>query len=409
MNSECPTRVSEISPAAVREQLVRMLAHPVFKASRRCQILLQYLVEYALRGEKFHPKERTLGQEVFGRAPDYDTNDDPVVRTTASDIRKRIAQYYHELQHGTELRIDLPQGSYLPKFHLSNSQLMETPAEEKVAQAPFVSSAPLARKTISRTHVGTAAMAILALSVLAFFWLRTPSPLERFWSPILGQSQSLSVCLPVSSSKNIPNSRPAALETLGMPSVGLTDQMALLQITHFLDSRKARFNVKLLSFAFPVASTPSEAPLVPSLAELRTGPVIFIGNSDWSMRLATPLRFHAHEDDASDLFWIEDKQNPSLKAWSGKIDQTYDGYTNDYAVISRVFDSTTGQTIVVVSGLGLHGTAAAAELITDPNSMSQVAAGFSPEWQKKNLQIVISTKIAGNSWGPPQILAKYFW
>jgi hypothetical protein len=226
---------------------------------------------------------------------------------------------------------------------------------------------------------------------------------------VLAQSQNLSVCLPVSSSRDKSSSHPAMMETLGMPSVGLTDSMALYQITRFLDSKKVRFNVKLMSFAFPLASTPSEAPLVPSLAELRTGPVIFIGNSDWSMRLVAPLRFHTIQDDAPDLFWIEDRQNPSLKAWSGKIDQTYDNYTQDYAIISRIYDQTTGQTIVLVSGLGLHGTAAAAEFITDPSLMSQVAAGNSPEWQKKNVQIVISTKIAGTSWGTPQILAKYFW
>ena len=43
-------------------------------------------------------KERTLGVEVFGRPPDYDTNADPVVRVTAAEIRKKIAQFYHERQ-----------------------------------------------------------------------------------------------------------------------------------------------------------------------------------------------------------------------------------------------------------------------------------------------------------------------
>ncbi len=386
-----------------------MLAHPVFKVSRRCQTLLQYLVEYALRGETAHPKERTLGREVFGRAPDYDTNDDPVVRTTSSDIRKRIAQYYHDPQHGAELRIDLPPGSYLPEFHLPELPLPEAPPGEKVAAPPVIPTTLSDRWVIPRKVPIIVAAACLAFGGLRFFWLRTPSSLDRFWSPILDRSQTLSVCVPVSLPQRMGDNRPPMMETLGMPSVGLTDNLALFQILRFLDSRKARLNVKLMSFAFPLASTPSEAPLLPSLAELRTGPAIFIGNSDWSKRLIAPLRFHERDDDASDMFWIEDRQNPNMKAWSGKIDQSYDSYTTDYAVISRVFDPTTGQTIVVVSGLGLHGTAAAAELITDPNSMSQVAAKNSPDWKRKNLQIVISTRIAGDSWSPPQILAKYFW
>ncbi len=52
-----------------------------------------------------HPgelKERTLGIEEFGVDPDYDTNLDPVVRTTAAEIRKRLAQYYLDPSHEAE-------------------------------------------------------------------------------------------------------------------------------------------------------------------------------------------------------------------------------------------------------------------------------------------------------------------
>ena len=76
------------------------------------------LVERSLHGHAEPLKERTLGVEVFGRAPDYDTNLDPVVRTTAVEIRKRIAQYYHEEGHQNEIRIDFPAGSYLPEFRM---------------------------------------------------------------------------------------------------------------------------------------------------------------------------------------------------------------------------------------------------------------------------------------------------
>lgn len=408
MNSDSQIAATEIKPEAVREQLGRMLAHPVFKASKRCQLLLQYLVEYVLSGETVHPKERTLGVEVFGRAPDYDTNDDPVVRTTSSDIRKRIAQYYHELQHETELRIDMPPGSYLPEFHSVELQATEEPAEKEIAQALVIAPEVRVRK-FSPYYIAVFAVVILALCSMGYYWARRPAPLDRFWSPLLDRSETLSVGVPISSLQNLPKSRPAVASTLGMPSIGITDDTALLLVNRFLDSRNARYSVKHLSFSFTTAMSPSEASLVPTLAELRSGPVIFIGNSDWTMRLLSPLRFHIMTDNAADLFWIEDKQNLSAKDWSGKIDQPYNDYTQDYAIISRVFDQTTGQTVVAVSGLGLHGTAAAAEFVTNPVYMGLVAAGNSRDWQKKNLQIVIGTRIAGESWGPPQVLAKYFW
>jgi hypothetical protein len=413
VSAKTPGSASEIDVEAIREQLERMLAHPVFKVSKRCQILLRYLVEYAARGETVHPKERTLGTEVFGRSPDYDTNSDPVIRTTCSDIRKRIAQYYHDPEHEGELRIDLPLGSYLLAFHYPESQGMDSPVEERVAPAQFMEVRYPRHKTIPRAFVAlavaVAVVVLLAFSVLLYFRGRTPIALDRFWSPVLVRSGNISLCIPVSSSNAFPKSHPAGLETLGMPAVGLTDYMALTNMVQFLGNKNVRFNVKFLSFAYSDVANPSEGSLMPSLAELRQGPVIFIGNSDWSMRLVSRLRFHIKTDDAADLFWVEDSQNPLAKKWSGKIDQPYQDYTQDYAIISRFYDQSIGQTVVVVSGLGLHATAAAAEFVTNPAYMNQIAAGNSTDWQKNNLQIIISTKIAGQSWGQPQILAKYFW
>ena len=99
-------------------QMELILASQHFSHSKRSQLLFRYIVAKTLQGQVSILKERTLGVEVFGRAPDYDTNADPIVRMTAGEIRKRIAQYYHESDHRVELRIDLPSGSYTAQFHL---------------------------------------------------------------------------------------------------------------------------------------------------------------------------------------------------------------------------------------------------------------------------------------------------
>src|SRR5437899_782715 len=88
--------------AAVRAQLERLLASPHICHSRRCQSLLKYVVEASLELSPDRVKERIIGVEVFQREPDYDTNQDSVVRTTAAEIRKRLAQYYLEPGHETE-------------------------------------------------------------------------------------------------------------------------------------------------------------------------------------------------------------------------------------------------------------------------------------------------------------------
>src|SRR5579862_2860849 len=108
----------EAERQAIQEQLERMLADPLFRNSRRYPNLLRFLVERTLQGQTEDLKERTLGIEVFERKPDYDTTLDPVVRTTAGEVRKRIAQYYHESGRQNEIRIDLPPGSYIPEIRM---------------------------------------------------------------------------------------------------------------------------------------------------------------------------------------------------------------------------------------------------------------------------------------------------
>ena len=68
-------------PEAVREQLGRILASPLFRSSKHYPNFLRHVVEQTLAGHAAGLKERSLGMEVFGRDPHYDTNADPVVRT----------------------------------------------------------------------------------------------------------------------------------------------------------------------------------------------------------------------------------------------------------------------------------------------------------------------------------------
>src|ERR1700723_1562044 len=102
---------------AFQEQLERLLSNSHFSQSRRFPSFLRFIVDRTLLGQTDMLKERTLGIEIFGREADYDTASDPIVRVTATEIRKRIAQYYQEPGHETELRVSLPSGSYVPQFH----------------------------------------------------------------------------------------------------------------------------------------------------------------------------------------------------------------------------------------------------------------------------------------------------
>src|SRR5580698_4710928 len=104
------------SRSELLEQLERIVNSKHFRNSKRYPSFLRFVVEQTLAGKTDVLKERTLGVDVFARQSNYDTNEDPIVRVTAGEIRKRIAQYYQEPGHEEEPRIDLPLGSYVPHF-----------------------------------------------------------------------------------------------------------------------------------------------------------------------------------------------------------------------------------------------------------------------------------------------------
>jgi hypothetical protein len=112
-----PTEVPSPQPLAeeIRQHLDTILAGEEFCSSRRSSELLRHIVERALTGDVESLKERLLGMDIFHRRSDYDTSSDAIVRVTASDVRRRLANFYSE-HHVQPMRISLPLGSYVPDF-----------------------------------------------------------------------------------------------------------------------------------------------------------------------------------------------------------------------------------------------------------------------------------------------------
>ena len=122
----------------VRRQMERLLETAHFKNSRRYPALFRFIVEETLEGRGEFLKERLLGIRVFNRPPDYDTADDPIARVTIAEIRKRIAQYYHEEAHESEMRIELMPGRYEPEFFPRKIKVLPLPSDVvPVAVAPL--------------------------------------------------------------------------------------------------------------------------------------------------------------------------------------------------------------------------------------------------------------------------------
>jgi len=112
----------------VRGHLKEVLASHAFAGSQRAQDFLQLIVGHALEGQIDSLRERMIGAEMFGRPVGYDTGSDSVVRVKATEVRKKLAQYYLEEGKKSTVRIELPAGHYVSRFHFE--------ALDTAAQAP---------------------------------------------------------------------------------------------------------------------------------------------------------------------------------------------------------------------------------------------------------------------------------
>ncbi|SPF51085.1 conserved hypothetical protein [Candidatus Sulfopaludibacter sp. SbA4] len=406
---------------AIREQLERILESPGFRNSKRYPNLLRHVVERALQGQTSDLKERTLGIEVFGRSPDYDPATDPVVRVSAGEIRKRIAQYYHESGHEAEIRIDLPIGSYLPEFRFSKSNehldlLTGPPVPNEVPREPAV--IPLMPKRLGlRRHsvprlldlplslpLGLPTFGILAVGLvmvaLAWFrpWVRPSNVLDQFWAPVLNPSAPVVLC--VARGPLPPGALATPEQLISRPSgIAWHDVATLARLTGLIQSKGQPFQLRREELA--------------SFGELQEGPVVLVGafNDAWTLRLMEGMRFGFHQDGTA--YWIADQQDPGKSDWKidlGRKDaQGRPSIAQDYALISRFLNPRTGKIVVVVAGLYGFGTEAAGRLLTDARQMESLTGHVPPRWEKKNLQIVIGTEVIDRSPGPAHVLAAYSW
>jgi hypothetical protein len=385
---------------AIREQVGRILASAGFRNSRRFPSFLQYTVEQALNGTAGSLKERTLGVEAFGRAPDYDTAQDPVVRMTAGEVRKRLFQYYSAPEHANEIRIEFQPGSYIPEFYRppALSPLSEAATETMSTDDGSLSSAQSAPRVVAASRrrtpwlmAGLAASALIILAIAAAgarAALLGPSAStaarDQFWEPVVIASAPALLCIGETTS-----------EFLHRNVVSYTDAVTLAQLSGELRARQKPFRIR--------------RPESTAFADLRDGPVILVGgfNNAWTMRLGEGLRFTLAREDARR--YIQDRQHPDSRAWSagGKM-VPLASVQETYGLITRVFDPRTGHPVVMTAGLNL-GTRAAGECLIDAECLEAARRLAPGDWRRRNIQVVVATKVIGEEPGAPRVVAAHLW
>ncbi|MEO8593743.1 MAG: hypothetical protein ABI759_10495 [Candidatus Solibacter sp.] len=335
-------------------------------------------MERTLAGENDLLKERVIGSEVFGRGIDYDPGSDPIVRVRAAEVRKRLAQYYQNCPE-SRVHIDIPPGSYRAVFLWTPPPLPQAIIKK--------SWRPPRWSWISLTVL------LAAVSLVAARGLHTtPTALDQFWAPALASPKPILI---YNASANVFRPRDLTDSTDDMVAVRgqylcIGDAYTSVVLSSLLTHRGKLFQIRYGSDL--------------SFGDLRYQPSILIGafNNAWTLQTTADLRFVFEKHPT-----IRDRSDNRLYTLP---DLGPDGRTSeDYAVVSRVFDSKTGELLIAAAGITQYGTRAAGEFLTSPQWMTAFERSAPAGWQKKNLQVLLHTQVVGETPGPPTVVLAHFW
>lgn len=421
----------------VQRALFAILKSVPFRASKQSQHLLQYIVDQSLAGHLESLKERVIGAEVFGRPVDYDTNEDPIVRARAAEVRKRLAQYYVGEGNGSPIRIEISPGSYLAAFSDPGKSHAREPAPADIAPARSTSRREnAAEPEPPQKHVAAASGAsallhsrwkILGLALvvgaagLLAYKLKPPSPVEKFWSPLLDTP------------------RPALIYTganpVYMPSSQLIERYRATHHLNEVDTQGHEFLVPVsqdqklgagdlveMKNDFVTLGDVSANVSVSSLltrfhhgfdlrsgedvafGDLRQSPAILIGafNNAWTLQMTGDLPF---------VFG----SGLTIKDQSGDRRQWRPAYSAenrvqlDYALVARLPRSKTGEPLITIAGITQSGTRAAAEFITSSEGIRELDRSAPRDWPNKNLELVLQTRVVNDIPTTPTVVAVRAW
>ena len=397
----------------VRHQVDLIAQSLPFRNSKRYPSFLRYAVERTLRSETDKLHERQLGVELFRRPVGYDANADPIVRVTAGEIRKRLAQFYEGDGRNDRLRMEFPPGGYVVHFYMQEdadgtgaapAAMPPIPAslQAESGSSPFqfqersggVWSVLAGRQRhMVALWVVLVAVALAAVATgTAWYWHSGPGVWSNFLS---GASGNVMVVV-----GQPPN---------GIPEVGSgTPQIDLRKTPRSIFPGDLASTMIICDF---VARHGRKCILKQSrsveLSTLQNQTAIYIGgyNNDWVLRMTQPLPFRFGSAECACI--VESKTGQLL----GKVDFTLpvERIDKDYGIVARFHSEMTDRVVFIIAGIGQMSTEAVATYVTSPQGLADLNRRAPYGWKGSGMEAVLTTDVTYGHPGHTQVLRTAFW
>lgn len=437
-------------PGELDTLLSPIFASQPFRNSQQCQRLLRYIVEHSLAHEEHLLRERVIGSVVFGRPPDYEPGEDPVVRIRAAEVRKRLAQYYQALGNASntaEVQIDIPPGSYRAAFRwrheaedavpdLAQASARQTAPTDALSNGTdektigsvsdaFAPARPIPVVQVSpkgyHSWLAFLLLGILAASVIAVVDWRWNTREERgfhaFWQPWTNANRPVVISVGSNAVYRLSNrlteqyAKEHNLESHGVDFFVPVPPGAKIDGSDLVPAENSFVALGDVSAVSSVVAALTAAhqtyqerfPNDISFAELRNTATILIGgfNNPMTVELTKGLPYilrarNEIDDRSSGRTWL-------LHA----SDDSHD--TEDYAIVTRLVRRNGDEPILIVAGMGQYGTLAAANFICSQTAISGLSHQLPSHWTEHNLQLVLHVRVVDFKASSVEVVAKKLW
>lgn len=407
---------NETDRQAIRAELDTIIASSHFRASARYPALLTYLVEKALEGDADGLKERTIGAAVFHQKVGYDTADHPIVRVCASEVRKRLAQFYRESGDSRSIELELPIGSYITNFWRLKYVTAEgqsrgdrdahlLPASDAVAGSEQTGKNSVLR--FLQRHIYAMSAVVLLLVLIGWGVAHrshsAAAPLTQVWGPVLDKPDAGQII--VGTGYQDP-SQPAEIPDLSISQhikvdhrYSIASVSAVSHVAGFLQSQNKPYHIH---------DSDSR-----TLADLHQCPIVLVGGftNRWTMRFLTPLRFHFVSEKLGEGHYVQhikDSQHPESKGWFIDMTQPYARHAEDYAIVGRFYDASVNGPVVVIAGIYSNATEAAGEFMVSGDALAALARQAHSSIDK-NFEAVLKVEVIDGNTGSVTVVASQFW
>lgn len=225
---EIPAAEIDRHAPELRGALEKICSSPSFRTSAKSCEFLRHIVEHTISGSTEELKERLIGIVLLGRNASYDTGSDAGVRVRANDVRKRLTAYNAISQGDSAFTLDLPAGTYIPRFFRSGVATTEIPATAEQESLPehhpeslgLAHAQPIQPAPLSLWQLARPTLIALFLCTICIRWqLAQEHPFVTFWQTILQNHRAVLF---------LPESSPAGQQLISMQRMDETAPLLTL-------------------------------------------------------------------------------------------------------------------------------------------------------------------------------------